>query len=63
VLALVQQHLGQTDAARAALARAQTILAQEMPDPTKGQWLGDDWREWLQCQAVYREAQALLKTD
>jgi tetratricopeptide (TPR) repeat protein len=63
VLALVQQHSGQTDAARAALARAQTILAQEMPDPTKGQWLGDDWREWLQCQAVYREAQALLKTD
>lgn len=60
VLALVDHRLGRDAEARAAAANARAILADKMPDPGKGQHFGDDWIEWLHCQHVCREAEALL---
>jgi serine/threonine protein kinase/Flp pilus assembly protein TadD len=61
VLALAQHRLGRTHDARAALAGAQAILAQKMPDPGKGKYFGSDWHDWLRAQILVQEAEMLLK--
>jgi tetratricopeptide (TPR) repeat protein len=57
VLSLAQYRLGQTQETRQALASAQAILAQRMPDPSKGQWFRDDWHDWLRARILCQEAE------
>jgi tetratricopeptide (TPR) repeat protein len=65
VLAMAQHRLGQKEKAYAALHSAQVIFAEKMPDPVAGRPFGDGWHDWLHCQLLLREAEALLsqKTD
>ena len=60
VLAMAQHRLGQKEQAHAALHSAQVIFAEKMPDPGAGRPFGGDWHEWLHCQILLREAEALL---
>jgi len=60
VLALAHHRLGNLDTARTALADAQRILSTRMPDVETGQTFGTYWHNWLQCQLLCREAEALL---
>ena len=39
---------------------AQAIFAEKMPDPAAGRPFDDRWQNWLQCQILLREAEALL---
>jgi serine/threonine protein kinase/Flp pilus assembly protein TadD len=60
VLALAHHRLCQADEARAALTKAQAILAHKMPRPEKGQHFGADWHDWLRSQILGREAEQRL---
>ena len=40
---------------------AQTIFAEKMPDPAAGRPFDGYWQDWLHCQILLREAEALLK--
>jgi serine/threonine protein kinase/tetratricopeptide (TPR) repeat protein len=59
ILSMAQHGLGRTEDADAALAKMRTIVA-KMPDPARGQPLGD-WHTWLIVQTVCREADELMK--
>ena len=61
VLAMAEHHLGQKEKARAALRSGQAIFIQKMPDPTAGRPCDGMWQDWLHCQILLREAEALLK--
>jgi predicted Zn-dependent protease len=61
VLAMAQHHLGQTNDARAALAKGRAILAEKMPDPARGRSFDDGWRDWLHAQILCWEAENLLE--
>jgi hypothetical protein len=63
VLAMAHHRLGQADKARRALARCRGLITERMPDLSKGQVLGDSWCDWLQCQLLCREAEALLQKE
>jgi serine/threonine protein kinase/predicted Zn-dependent protease len=63
VLALARHRLGRVREARAALASAQVILAQKMPDPGKGRYFGGDWHDWLRAQILVHEAEKLFDED
>jgi serine/threonine protein kinase/tetratricopeptide (TPR) repeat protein len=52
--------LGETAQARAELAKAQKILADQLPNPERGQAFGDDWHNWLQPVILCREAEGRL---
>jgi hypothetical protein len=60
VLALTHHRLSHAEDARAALAKAQAILAQKMPRPEKGKPFGKDWHDWLRSQILCREAEQRL---
>ncbi|HEV8071946.1 MAG TPA: tetratricopeptide repeat protein, partial [Planctomycetaceae bacterium] len=60
VLAMAQHRLGQKEKARAALHSAQAIFAEKMPDPGAGRPFDGMWADWLHCQILLREAEALL---
>jgi eukaryotic-like serine/threonine-protein kinase len=60
VLAMAEHGLGQKEKARAALHSAQVIVAEKMPDPGAGRPFDNDWQDWLHCQILLREAEALL---
>jgi WD40 repeat protein/serine/threonine protein kinase/tetratricopeptide (TPR) repeat protein len=57
LLAMTQQQRGQTEAAKATLARALEITARQMPTLDKS---GGDWHDWLINDLLRREAEALL---
>jgi tetratricopeptide (TPR) repeat protein len=59
-LAMAQHRLGQKEKAGAALKSAQAIFAEKMPDPAAGRPFDVFWQNWLQCQILLREAEALL---
>jgi tetratricopeptide (TPR) repeat protein len=61
LLALAHHGLKQDKEARAALEKARSLLATAMPDPKKGRPFGEDWRLWLHCRVLVREAEALLQ--
>src|SRR5262249_26333627 len=61
VRAMALHHLGQPAEARQAVSLARALLAKSMPDPAKGRPFGEDWTDWLDCQVLLREAEALLK--
>ena len=61
-LALAQHRLGRTDDAQASLAKAKAILAENMPDPSKGRPFTGNWHDWVHAQVLTREAeQSLVK--
>jgi tetratricopeptide (TPR) repeat protein len=59
IQSMAQHGLGRTEEAQTALTKMKTIVAR-MPDPARGQTLGD-WRTWLIVRTVCREAELLLK--
>jgi WD40 repeat protein/tetratricopeptide (TPR) repeat protein len=61
VLAMAQLRLGRVEAARAALASGEKIVAEKLPDPAAGRPFGGDWDDWLRCQILLGEARQKLK--
>jgi tetratricopeptide (TPR) repeat protein len=61
VLGMAHQRLGQAAEARQALDRARAILEQKYPKPDRGDLFPGDWQEWLRCQILRREAEALIE--
>jgi serine/threonine protein kinase/formylglycine-generating enzyme required for sulfatase activity/tetratricopeptide (TPR) repeat protein len=61
ILALAEQRRGHSAAARQALARAQAIQVQEWFRAIRGQQYGGDWGDWLRCEILRREAEALIE--
>jgi tetratricopeptide (TPR) repeat protein len=61
VRAMAQHRLGQKEKARTALHSGQVIVAEKMPNPAAGQPFDGMWQDWLHCQILLREAEALLK--
>jgi hypothetical protein len=55
VIAMSQYHLGQVEQARASLDQAGAIMAIDPQRPSQG-----DWFDWLHCEIIVREAEALL---
>jgi serine/threonine protein kinase/WD40 repeat protein len=49
--------------ARTALAQAEAILSQKMPDPKAGRPVGGDFHDWLHARILTNEAKALLEAD
>jgi hypothetical protein len=60
VLAMAQHRLGQEEKARTALHHGQVIVAEKMPDPAAGRPFEGMWQDWLHCQILLREAEALV---
>ena len=58
-LAMAQQQLKQTDAARATLARGGQIVETKLPKLESGD-LGPQWSQWIMAHALMREAAALI---
>jgi hypothetical protein len=63
VLAMAKHHLGQRDDAQAALTKARGIVAATRPDPAQGRPFANDWDDWLRCEVLLREAEALPKNE
>ncbi|HEV8069049.1 MAG TPA: hypothetical protein VGP76_15030, partial [Planctomycetaceae bacterium] len=60
VLAMAQHRLGQKEKARTALKGARAIFAEKMPDPAASRPFDGMWADWLHCQILIREAEALF---
>ncbi len=60
---MAEHRLGHQAKARAALHSGQAIVAEKMPDPAVGRPFDGMWQDWLHCQILLREAEALLKPD
>jgi hypothetical protein len=60
VLAMAQHRLGHEEKARTALPNRQVIVAVKMPDPAAGRPFEGMWQDWLHCQILLREAEALV---
>jgi len=60
VLAMAQHRLGQEEKARTALHSGLAIVAEKMPDPAAGRPFEGMWQDWLHCQILLREAEALF---
>jgi Flp pilus assembly protein TadD len=58
VLAMAQQQLGQSDQARATLAKAVDFAGKSFP-----RWNGNDWNDQLTAQALLTQAKTLLAVD
>jgi tetratricopeptide (TPR) repeat protein len=63
VLALAQHGQGRREDALAALDQAERVVAANSPHPAGGRPFGDDWRDWLHCQALLGEAEKEIKPD
>jgi len=58
-LAMAQQQLKQTDAARATLARGRQIVETKLPK-LESRDIGPEWSQWIMAHALMREATALI---
>jgi hypothetical protein len=56
---MAHHRLGHADEAHASLGAARRILAKK-PQDAMHDW---SWRDWLHCEILYREAEALLEPD
>jgi tetratricopeptide (TPR) repeat protein len=61
LLAMTEDRLQHSDKARDALASAQEILSNNMPNPAEGRPFGDNWNDWLHCQILFREAKGMIE--
>jgi hypothetical protein len=43
------------------LQMAKHVVQTIMPKPERGERFGDDWQDWLRCQILLREAEALIE--
>jgi serine/threonine protein kinase/WD40 repeat protein len=59
ILSLAYHQLKEGDRARQALGDAARVIDSELPRESSGD-LGDGWLDWVFCQALRREAEALL---
>ena len=59
ILAMAHHRLGHADEARASLGTAREVLAKKPQDAMRD-W---SWRDWLHCEILCREAEALLEPD
>jgi len=59
-LAMAQQQLKQTDAARATLARGRQIAETKLPKLESGD-IGPEWSQWIMARVLMREAAALIE--
>jgi len=59
-LAMAKWQLGQSDSARAALAKANEIAVAELPAAEASE-LGDAWLDWIISHALLREARELIE--
>jgi formylglycine-generating enzyme required for sulfatase activity/tetratricopeptide (TPR) repeat protein len=60
ILALAEHRRGHAAEARQALARAWLLLQEGWLGLYRGQTLGSDWHDWLRCELLRREAEALI---
>jgi len=61
VLAMANHRMGKTQDANAALHEATAIVSAKMPDGSKDRpFVGTNYREWLPCRLLVREAETLL---
>jgi hypothetical protein len=61
-LAMAQHRLGQAEEAAQSLAEARQMMEAQFPKIESGD-IGPNWRGWLGCHIVRREAEALIGTD
>ena len=62
LLSLAYHQLKEDEKARAALGSATQIIDHQLPKADSGD-LGDGWLNWVFCQAVRREAEALVGNE
>ena len=62
-MAMSNYGLGQVDEAKVALANAQAILRDKMPDPAQGRPFAGEWHDWLHAQILCGQAEAVLKKE
>jgi hypothetical protein len=60
ILAMCQQQRGKAKEAREFLAQAVAVLDRDVPEPGSPA-VGEDWKGWLMCQVLRREAEALIQ--
>lgn len=58
--AMAEHQLGDAAAAADSLSSAQSIVAEQLPQPDKGTWFQSDWSDWLRCLILVREAEGVL---
>jgi tetratricopeptide (TPR) repeat protein len=61
-LALTHHGMGQSQQAHHCLEQAIQGMDTDLPKPGRGV-LGEHWSDWIRCQIVCREVEALLKDD
>jgi Flp pilus assembly protein TadD len=60
-LAMAQHRLGRTDEAKESLAKAQAIVARNIPDRSEGRpFRAGNWHDWLHAEILVREAEGLV---
>jgi tetratricopeptide (TPR) repeat protein len=60
VLAMAQFRLGRMEEARAALAKLEKVLRDDLP-PLRSRDLGHDWKDWIIAHALLDEASTLIE--
>jgi len=60
VLAMAQFRLGRMEEARAALAKMEKVLRDDLPPP-RSRDLGHDWKDWIIAHALLDEASSLIE--
>jgi len=60
VLAMAQFRLGRMEEARAALAKLEKVLRDDLPPP-RSRDLGHDWKDWIIAHALLDEARGLIE--
>jgi tetratricopeptide (TPR) repeat protein len=43
------------------LQQARSLIDERMPKAERGERFGDDWHDWLRCQALLKEAESVVK--
>ena len=59
ILAMSQQHLNQSQEARAALKKSSDVAQAQLPKLEDGD-LGRDWRDWIIARALQSEAKQMI---
>jgi hypothetical protein len=63
ILAMSLHQGDQVALARNSLAEARVLIDKKMPQVNRGEHFNDNWSDWLRCQILLREAEALIGKD
>jgi hypothetical protein len=63
VTAMTHQRVSQPKEALQALHRARSIIDLNMPHCERGQMFDSEWHNWLRCQILLRESEALIEGE